>query len=830
MKESSEVLNRNYATTTGFYLIATLYFIVAFMDVDRTSDFIDPLFANNIVANITSLALLLVGITLLLLKKRHLVAMTFLIIGGVFFFIGNINNIIIAIIFNAFLIIFAAVILISKDKVKYILAIVVGLIGMRGIAVQLTPPMLDTIFSLIVGFVALYFAFASISGRLHLPCHKILTKDNNTNPKENITALGYLSFAISATVWGTVYFFEVPFESAIVIDALSGILLILISVILFLVYKKNFEATVFFLMGFLTYIIHLEIGLPIIIEGVMYIVLSIFAFLKKQPNILVGIMLLLYGTTFFITSIISGSAVLPAVSGMLNFMVAGIALYLAFASINGDKILIFNHSHALRNLLPHISKDSSDAINLTDRKNIFKRWGAWLFIAVFFTTFTIHFFDYMVTVALPSIGETFDLPVYDIALVKTAYSLANIIFLIPGVYIANKLGYKRTFILGCAIVIISALLTIIVPNYVAFLIIRFASGVGASLISITAIVILMHVLPDETHGLIITSSVISSFAGFMLGYIIGGVLIDAIGWQIPYVMEMLVCTLSIILLHGILKTNTSFKVGKFDITGCILYVISIAMFFYGVTTIVNIESKIMAGVGFCLFVIFVIQELKKTNPLLNIRLFLNNRRFSMTTIVAFLYYFISELITYMMSLYLQYIGEISAAECGLILMFQPLTMLICTLFVSRLSKKVDKKRLVTIGMFIITASTMLLLTSTIISSDYLYQVIVASTFLTGIGGAMFSMPNTDIGMHSVDEKDYAMAKSTDTLTRNIGKLSSLVVSSTIIALIIGSNVVFSPEVYGGFVAVLLVSMIICTLFGVASIFVSEFRGKAKVRN
>ena len=57
----------------------------------------------------------------------------------------------------------------------------------------------------------------------------------------------------------------------------------------------------------------------------------------------------------------------------------------------------------------------------------------------------------MVTIFLPVMYAEFDVSTAEMGFMKTSYMLAGIIFMLPAVKVVEKLGYKKSFLLGTAL-------------------------------------------------------------------------------------------------------------------------------------------------------------------------------------------------------------------------------------------------------------------------------------------------------------------------------------------------------------------------------------------
>ncbi len=337
MDEIQKTEMRNYAMSAGFFIIAFQALLFAMMPVSG----IEPA-AFTVIADaclkIIALLLILTGVILIVLKNRDLSAIIFLLIG--MFFATKAYTTVIGseFIINIFLLILALIILTAKDRKKYLLFIMPALIGVIGLITIFTPALL---LDLILGVVALYFAFACASERINLPGGALLKADVVTDFKAGGSVLGYLLFGISTAVWAFVYLGNISFESALVIDSLCGAMLIFTGVLLWAVGKMRFTPVMFILMGFLQIIGVMVSGPLYAVIGAMFIVLGLFAVLRTESRILPALMLIIYGCTYFITPLIIGVGANLIVSGVLNLIVALITVYMAFAVFMQKKLPLF---------------------------------------------------------------------------------------------------------------------------------------------------------------------------------------------------------------------------------------------------------------------------------------------------------------------------------------------------------------------------------------------------------------------------------------------------------------------------------------------------------
>ena len=433
----------------------------------------------------------------------------------------------------------------------------------------------------------------------------------------------------------------------------------------------------------------------------------------------------------------------------------------------------------------------------------------------------------MIILALPNIGTEFLVSARDLGWMSTAYILSNAICLVPGAWVVDKVGYRKSFIAGTIIVAVTCLFAVFAPNYPALLASRIVSGLGVSLLMITSLAILSRIFPKEKRGFVIGINTTMVYVGLTLGPFLGGILTETLGWKSLFLLMGPLVFFSGILLFVCMKTEFTIPVKKFDFVGAILYAVSMFLLMYGLSTITDAGSVFLAGAGLILFAVFVWYELRNTHPLLHVRLFFENKRFARSSYAALLNYAAVYAVTYMVSLYLQSIGHLNAAEAGMIMLFQPLLQVIATPIAGKISDKVDAKYLVTAGM-ILTIFGLVFLSGLGLSMTNVAGYIMITQVFIGLGAALFSAPNTSTIMSSVSPAEYSMASSVVSVVRQVGMLISMAVCMAAISFFVGGTDMLGPDMYAQFVEALRVSMLISAGLAVVGVFFSWFRGQASI--
>lgn len=132
-----------------------------------------------------------------------------------------------------------------------------------------------------------------------------------------------------------------------------------------------------------------------------------------------------------------------------------------------------------------------------------------------------------------------------------------------------------------------------------------------------------------------------------------------------------------------------------------------------------------------------------------------------------------------MSLFLQKIKGFTPQQAGTILVAQPLMMTILSPFAGKLSDRIEPRKLATAGMLI---SAIGLFTLALIGQETSVYMIVAVLIVMGIGFGIFSSPNMNTIMSSVDKHQLGIASGTSSTMRVVGQMTSMMIATLVFSL------------------------------------------------
>ncbi len=424
-------------------------------------------------------------------------------------------------------------------------------------------------------------------------------------------------------------------------------------------------------------------------------------------------------------------------------------------------------------------------------------------------------------VALPIIQKEFSISAVTLAWITTSFILSNAVFLIAAGKIADIFGRKKVFVSGIAVFAVTTLLCGISNSAFLLILFRVLQGMGSAMINATTMAILSSMFPPQHRGLAIGIGTASVYMGLSFGPFLGGILTAAMGWRFIFFLIAPVEIVPLLLTIIFVKEEWADAKGEqFDITGSLLYGISLVLFMYGMTILPNMKALGFIIPGIAGLLLFVRHELKTRYPVLEVRLYRSNRVFSFSSIAALIHYSATYAVTFLMSLFLQFSLDVSPQLAGTILVIQPVTQAAFSPLTGRLSDRMEPAVLVSTGMGMVAAGLFLLSRLTPESSLLFVSLVL---FFLGAGYALFSSPNTNAIMSSVEKKYYGLASGTVATMRSLGMVLSMGITTIVFATLIGDREI-GPQTLRSFNRSVKISFMIFTLLCLVGIYFSAVRG------
>jgi EmrB/QacA subfamily drug resistance transporter len=444
-----------------------------------------------------------------------------------------------------------------------------------------------------------------------------------------------------------------------------------------------------------------------------------------------------------------------------------------------------------------------------------------------FASFLTPFLGSAINIALPSIGKEFQANAIALSWVATAYLLSAAIFLVPFGRAADIIGRKKVFVIGLILITTSSLFCAISTSIIWLIASRVFQAIGSSMLFGTGMAIITSVFPKEERGKAMGIIVSSVYVGLSVGPFVGGLMTEYLGWRsIFYVIVPLGIAVIYISIKKLKGEWADAKGEKFDWIGSIIYGIALFLIIYGFSELPEKIGFVTSISGLIILFVFIWWEGKVKDPVFDLNLFRKNVTFRYSNLAALINYSATFAVAFLLSLYLQYNKGMNARDAGIVLVIQPIVMAVLSPYFGKLSDKIDAGKIASTGMAFSTLGIVLLV---FLNDQSSIVYILATLVLLGLGFAMFSSPNTNAIMSSVDKKYYGIASGSVGTMRLVGQMFSMGITMLLFSVFIG-KVEIIPEYYSQFLTSMKTAFIIFAVLCFFGIFASLARGKINMNN
>jgi EmrB/QacA subfamily drug resistance transporter len=423
---------------------------------------------------------------------------------------------------------------------------------------------------------------------------------------------------------------------------------------------------------------------------------------------------------------------------------------------------------------------------------------------------------------LPSIGKEFAMGAVTLGWINTAFLLSAATFLIPFGRLGDLYGKKRIFLSGVVLLIASSSALALSVSGTMLIVCRVFQGFASSMVFATAMPILVSVVPPEQRGKSLGVATAAVYLGLSTGPFVGGFITQQLSWRYIFWFNLPLGLILLAVTYFLLDVDEAKASGaKFDLAGAVILGVALLATMYGFSTLPSLPAAALIAVGIVGIVFFIRYETRTVAPLVDIGLFRHNAVFAFSNLAALINYAATFAVGFLLSLYLQKLRGLSPREAGIILVAQPAMQAIFSPYAGRLSDKIEPRTLASVGMAVTFVGLALLV---FLGGSTPMVFVVGCMMLLGFGFALFSSPNTNAIMSSVDRQSLGLAGATLSAVRQIGMMVSIGIVMMIMSLFLGKADII-PSNFDQFIHCVRIAFVVFAVACFGGIFASLARGK-----
>ena len=294
-------------------------------------------------------------------------------------------------------------------------------------------------------------------------------------------------------------------------------------------------------------------------------------------------------------------------------------------------------------------------------KTPYKPWPAlWSLVVGFFM---ILVDGNIVTIALPHMLQDLDASLSAGMWVTSAYLLAYAVPLLITGRMGDRFGQKNLYMIGMGIFTLASLWCGLAPNVESLITARVVQGLGASLMTPQTMSLITLMFPPNARG--VAMSIWGATAGVasLVGPILGGVLVDTLGWGWIFFINIPVGLVGLFLAWRNVPVFEQ-KKHSFDWLGVVLSAVGLFLLVFGIQEgATYVWGLIIAGIlVLALFIGW--QAINPREPLVPLSLF-GDRNFSVSNVAISAMGVVAISMAFPLTLYLQQVEGLDPTQAAL---------------------------------------------------------------------------------------------------------------------------------------------------------------------
>jgi EmrB/QacA subfamily drug resistance transporter len=387
----------------------------------------------------------------------------------------------------------------------------------------------------------------------------------------------------------------------------------------------------------------------------------------------------------------------------------------------------------------------------------------------------------MIAVALPSMGESFQVSSSDLTLwLVSSYLLVNIILQSPAGKLGDIVGRRRAFMIGLSLFAIGALIATLAPYLPVVATSRVLMAAGGAMLVPNAMALLRNVIPEHRR-----SSAFGYFGALLsasaaVGPMLGGMLTEYFGWKAIFLVNLPLLLISWVLV----KSDTSYvrpaadidaARPRFDFIGMGLLCLSLCILVIGLKSddFWPAIAVLLGGLG---LVVFTRWEKVTRHPLVDVQLF-RRRPFVIGGVIVGLQNLGMYALLFQLPFLLKAWYLLDPAKTGQILLIMMIFMVFLAPVGGRMGEHFGVRNTIFSGLCVSIAGLIMLLYTT--GSPALLWMPV-SLALVGSGIGMVTGPAQSAALSAVPAEQSGVAAGILSTMRYLGGIAGITIISTIL--------------------------------------------------
>jgi EmrB/QacA subfamily drug resistance transporter len=430
----------------------------------------------------------------------------------------------------------------------------------------------------------------------------------------------------------------------------------------------------------------------------------------------------------------------------------------------------------------------------------------------------------IVSVATPAIMQDLGADVASVVWVTSAYLLAYAVPLLVTGRLGDRYGPKQVYVTGLVIFTLSSLWCGLTANVEQLIVARIVQGLGASLMTPQTMAVITRTFPADQRGRAMSLWGAVGGIATLVGPIMGGVLVDDLGWEWIFFVNVPVGVVALVLAARLVPDLPT-HVHRFDVPGVLLSAAGMFLLVFGIQegqtfdwgTIagpISVWSLIVAGLVVLAGFVFW-QARNRREPLLSLALF-RDRNFSLANVAITTVGFAITSMTFPLMLYAQGVRGLTPTQAALLM--APMAVISAALapLVGRLTDRHHPRYVAGLGLGCFPVS-LVWLAAVLVPGAPIWQLLLPLA-LTGVATAFVFAPISSTATRNLPMAHAGAGAGVYNTTRQVGAVLgsagiAAMMESRLAALLPGTSghveaAQLPPALHGAFAGAMAQSMLL----------------------
>jgi len=387
----------------------------------------------------------------------------------------------------------------------------------------------------------------------------------------------------------------------------------------------------------------------------------------------------------------------------------------------------------------------------------------------------------IVNVALPSIHRSLHASLAGLQWVVDAYTLVLASLLMLSGSTADRIGRRKVFLAGLLLFLLGSALCAVAPSLGVLVGARALQAIGGSMLNPVALSIVRQVFLDPKER----AQAIGLWGATMgvsmgLGPVVGGALVDTVGWRYVFLVNIPIGLLAFLLTVLYVPESRADHARRIDPIGQLLVLLGLASLTYAIIEgqgegWTSAEIVTLFVVAIASFVGLVRYELRRDEPLLDMRFF-RSAPFSGASLIAVCAFGSFGGFLFLNTLYLQDARGFSAFHAGLCTLPVAAMTIVFAPLAGRIIARTGTRLPLLVAGIGLTVSPLLLVSLT---SHTSLLLLIVCYLLFGIGFGFANPPITSTAISGMPPAQAGVAAAVASTSRQTGSTMGIAVAGAV---------------------------------------------------